>query len=82
MKKKLTLVIDVEVIERAKRYARSQELSVSEIVENYLIHETSDQVWSPPAGSVLSKLTGAVAPDDPELSDDQRREKALRDKHA
>lgn len=82
MKKKLTLVIDDEVIERAKRYARSQELSVSEIVENYLIHKTSDQTWSPPAGSVLSKLIGAVAPDDPVLSDDERLEKALRDKHA
>ncbi len=82
MKKKLTLVIEDEVIERAKRYARSRELSVSEIVENYLIHETRDQVWSPPAGSILSRLTGAVTPDDPERSDDERREKALRDKHA
>lgn len=82
MKKKLTLVIEDEVIERAKRYAKSRELSVSEIVENYLIHETRNQAWSPPAGSALSRLTGAVTPDDPELSDDERREKALRDKHA
>lgn len=82
MKKKLTLVIDDEVIEKAKRFARSQDLSVSEIVENYLIQETRDQVWSPPAGSVLSKLTGAIAPDNTELSDDERLEKALRNKHA
>lgn len=82
MKKKLTLVIDDEVIERAKRFAKSKDLSVSEIVENYLIHETRDQVWSPPAGSVLSRITGAVSQEDPELSDDERREKALRNKHA
>tara|TARA_R100001143_G_scaffold63593_1_gene73129 strand:+ start:37746 stop:37994 length:249 start_codon:yes stop_codon:yes gene_type:complete len=82
MKKKLTLVIDDEVIESAKRFAKSKDLSVSEIVENYLIQETRDQVWSPPAGSVLSRLTGAVSQDDPELSDDERLEKALREKHA
>ncbi len=36
MKKKLTLTLDPSVIERAKAYAKNQEVSVSNLVENYL----------------------------------------------
>lgn len=54
MKKKLTLVVDEEVIERAKRLAKYRESSVSEIVEQYFIHETKHESWTPPKGSILS----------------------------
>ncbi len=36
MQTKLTLSIDKQVIERAKKYARQQGRSLSDIVENYL----------------------------------------------
>lgn len=36
MNTKLTLTIEQEVIERAKEYARSQNRSLSDIIENYL----------------------------------------------
>lgn len=36
MNTKLTLTIEREVIERAKEYARSQNRSLSDIIENYL----------------------------------------------
>ena len=82
MKKKLTLVIDDEVIERAKRHARAQSTSVSEMVESYLTEQTRDEGWSPPSGSVLARLTGAVTPDPSASSDEERLERALRDKYA
>lgn len=81
MKKKLTLVIDDKVIERAKRHARAQNTSVSEMVESYLAEKTQEEAWSPPTGSVLARLTGALTPDTTAASDDERLERALREKY-
>ena len=81
MKKKLTLVIDDKVIERAKRHARAQNTSVSDMVESYLAEQTREEAWSPPAGSVLARLTGAVTPDTTSANDDERLERALREKY-
>lgn len=36
MNTKLTLTIEKEIIERAKRYAKEEKRSLSDIVENYL----------------------------------------------
>jgi replicative DNA helicase len=36
MNTKLTLTIDQSIIEKAKRYARKKERSLSDLVENYL----------------------------------------------
>ncbi len=82
MKKKLTLVVDEEVIERAKRLAKYRDASVSEMVEQYLIDETKDEAWTPPKGSLLSTLTGSVPHVVSNQSDDERLEKAIRDKHS
>jgi hypothetical protein len=82
MKKKFTLVIDDEVIERAKRHARSLNTSVSDLVEAYLVEQTHHETWTPPTGTILSRITGAVRPDAQDQSDDDRREQALREKYA
>jgi hypothetical protein len=82
MKKKLTLVIDESVIERAKRHARSIDSTVSDMVEGYLIEQTSQESWEPPAGSALSRLLGSAPLVDTENDIDEVREKALRQKHA
>ena len=42
MNTKLTLSLDKNVIERAKLYAKEHEVSVSFLVENYLLKITSD----------------------------------------
>jgi hypothetical protein len=81
MKKKLTLAIDDEVIERAKRLAKNRSVSVSEMVEQYLIQETKDESWSPPVGSLLSKITGRVNSTIHSISDEDRLETLLRKKH-
>lgn len=36
MNTKLTLTIEKEIIERAKRYAKAKDRSLSDIIENYL----------------------------------------------
>ena len=46
MNTKLTLTIDDKVIESAKRYARSESRSLSDIVENYLKMITRENVES------------------------------------
>ncbi len=82
MKKKLTLVIDESVIERAKRHARSIDSTVSDMVEDYLIEQTRHDVWQPPAGSVISRLLGSATSYHTDENVDEIREAALRKKHA
>jgi len=81
MKKKLTLVVDEAVIDRAKRHALANDTSVSELVETYLIETTTDEAWSPPPGTALARITGVVQGASL-LDDEAQREGWLRDKHA
>ncbi|MCB4235661.1 DUF6364 family protein [Kaistella anthropi] len=43
MNTKLTLTIDQSVIERAKKYARQKERSLSDLIENYLKALTTEE---------------------------------------
>ena len=43
MDTKLTLKLDQEIIEKAKRYASEKKLSLSRLIENYLNSLTSDK---------------------------------------
>lgn len=61
MKKKLTLSINESVSLRAKRLARREGTSVSEMVEQYLAERTSqEQGWKPEKGSLTDSLLGSV----------------------
>lgn len=83
MKKKLTLVVDEAVIDRAKRHAQAHETSVSELVEQYFVETTADEAWSPPLGTALARITGVVMhADGSHLGDAAERERWLREKHA
>ncbi len=44
MSTKLTLTVDKNVIDRAKKYAKARGRSLSEIIENLLIGITSEEV--------------------------------------
>lgn len=69
MDKKLTLKLDRDVIERAKKYARGNKTSISRIVENYLSIVTSDQVNSPEVTPVVKSISGVL----PEKNDEELR---------
>ncbi len=43
MNTKLTLTIDKSIIEKAKKYARNRERSLSDLIENYLKALTSEE---------------------------------------
>lgn len=61
MKKKLTLTIEESISKRAKRLAKREGTSVSEIVEQYLAEKTSeDTEWKPKDGSWTEKMLGSV----------------------
>jgi hypothetical protein len=81
MKKKLTLVLDDAVIDQAKRVARSRGITLSDMVETYLADQSQQEGWVPPAGSILARLTGAVASDPSGETDERRLERALLEKY-
>lgn len=61
MKKKLTLTIEESISKRAKRLAKREGTSVSEIVESYLAEKTSGETdWKPNENSWTAKLVGSV----------------------
>lgn len=62
MKEKLTLSIEKETKEQAKRYARRKGTSVSQMVEDFLESVTyqDDDDWRPPEGSIVAKMLGSV----------------------
>ncbi|MCC5925518.1 MAG: hypothetical protein JJU41_03060 [Bacteroidetes bacterium] len=83
MKKKLTLLVDEQVTEQAKRFAHQQGISVSELVEVYLAQVSgTSQRWSPPTNSVTASLLG-VAKADPQDDGDYKvqKERAIREKY-
>jgi len=84
MKKKLTLTINESVSLKAKRLARREGTSVSEMVENYLAEKTSqEQGWKPEKGSWTERLLGSVKlPEDIENADYKTlKERALQKKY-
>ena len=59
MSSKLTLTIDKAIIERAKSYAKNTGTSLSELIENYLISITIDNVEKE-LSPRLKKIVGVV----------------------
>ena len=67
-RKKLTLSVEEHVIERAKRFARRQEVSVSELVTRILASLDDE---SEPETPIVSRLTGVLK--GPVSTEDYRR---------
>lgn len=67
MNTKLTLTIEKEVIEIAKKYAKEKGLSLSEIVENYFKFITEDRVSTEERqlSPKVKKLRGILKSDSP-----------------
>lgn len=75
-KKKLTLSVDEEVIEHARRYSREHNTSISQLVTTYLSH-----LDAPPGrefSPLVQRLRG-VLPDDVSIEDYRRH---LEKKHS
>lgn len=67
MKKKLTLRLDKDVIEQAKGYAEDQNVSVSQLVENYFrvltqseVELEGDETWREHLPPITRSLVGCL----------------------
>ena len=74
MDSKLTLKLDNAVIERAKKYARNKDTSLSRLIENYLSWVTSDKSDIDAISPLVKSLSGII-----DLSDDFNHKKAYAD---
>jgi superfamily I DNA/RNA helicase len=65
MDAKLTLKLERNIIEKAKKYARSQQTSVSQLVENYLQKITEPAKGKKKITPLVKSLSGIITlPDD------------------
>jgi hypothetical protein len=60
---KLTLSMNKKTIEQAKKYARKKNVSLSKLVENYLVSITSaDKSAEAEISPLIKSLSGVLAP--------------------
>ncbi len=62
MKSKLTLSVDVDVVERAKGFARERETSVSSLVEGYLRALAAEDSAAMTDSPLVARLRGIARP--------------------
>lgn len=61
MNHKLTLSIDHDIIQKAKEYAKEHNISLSFLIENYLLKIISElQETSTKKGSIVNELSGII----------------------
>lgn len=60
---KLTLNLEKEIIEEAKSYAKSQQVSLSKLVENYLYSLTRETKNKSAVSVLVESLTGIIPND-------------------
>lgn len=61
MNTKLTLNIDDNVIEEAKSYAKNNSISLSKLIENYLLSLTNKKLKTTKVSPLVESLTGVVS---------------------
>ena len=61
MDKKLTLSLKAEIIEAAKRYARSNEVSLSKLIESYLSSLTRKESEKAEITPLVESLSGVIS---------------------
>lgn len=72
MNSKLTLKLNEKVIQRAKKYARSRNTSLSKIVENYFNNLTSEEKSKEKFSPFVQEITGIISETD--ISGKEREE--------
>ena len=60
MDTKLTLKLDQEIIEKAKRFARNRNTSLSMLIENYLLRLTSQENMTDKITPLVKSLSGII----------------------
>jgi hypothetical protein len=58
---KLTLVLDKDIIERAKSYASSKKTSLSKLIESYLDRVTAEEKSKEEISPLVKSLSGVIS---------------------
>jgi len=70
---KLTLNVNKEIIDRAKRYAKSKKISLSRLIESYLASLTGEENEDSEITPLVESLSGVIQlPDDIEIDNDYK----------
>ncbi len=69
MNTKLTLILDKDVIEQAKNYAKDHRISLSKLIENYLNSLSSKEDRVRNVSPLVKSLTGVIPSN---LADDKK----------
>ncbi|CAM3960925.1 DUF6364 domain-containing protein [Flavobacterium antarcticum] len=69
MNTKLTLNLNKEIIEEAKTYAKSQSVSLSKLIENYLNSLTRNSKSKSTVSPLVESLTGIIPSEYDEKND-------------
>lgn len=64
MDKKLTLSLDKTIIEKAKKYAKSNDISLSKLIESYLSTLTNRKKSSAKITPLVESLSGVISLDE------------------
>ncbi|MFA9189225.1 DUF6364 family protein [Flavobacterium magnesitis] len=64
MNTKLTLNIDQNIIEEAKSYAKNNSVSLSKLIENYLLSITTKDSKKTKISPLVESLTGVISLED------------------
>lgn len=64
MNTKLTLNIDQNIIEEAKSYAKNNSVSLSKLIENYLLSITAKDSKKTKISPLVESLTGVISLED------------------
>ena len=70
MNTKLTLNLDKEIIEEAKNYAKTNKLSLSKLIENYLHSLTFRKQEAGQISPLVESLTGVISVNDADIQAD------------
>lgn len=60
MDTKLTIKLDRTIIEKAKKYAKSKNISLSRIIESYLNAITRDEIQNEEISPLVRSLSGII----------------------
>jgi len=60
MDTKLTIKLDQTIIEKAKKYAKSKNISLSRIIESYLNAITRDEIQNEEISPLVRSLSGII----------------------
>lgn len=82
MDNKLTLKLDNQVIEKAKRYARKKNTSLSKLIESYLQFLTANNNNEEEEITPLVKSLSGILNSPKTLDDKEAYKKHLRDKYS